>query len=200
MSFRKIALSSIAVLVALAASSANAQLYKWVDANGKVSYSDTPPPPTAKRLDTKVSATSSGANVSNLPEDLAAATSKNPVTLYSSANCRPCSDGRTLLKTAGIPFAEKTVNTNEDIDKLKQVSGDTTLPALTIGGKKLTGFNSDEWRTALTSAGYPETNKLPKDYRYAAAEPAAPVAEKKEEAPKKRQAAPKPEPEPKIRF
>lgn len=37
-----------AALLALAAAAAQAGVYKWVDANGKVTYSDTPPPDQGK--------------------------------------------------------------------------------------------------------------------------------------------------------
>jgi hypothetical protein len=79
-----------------------------------------------------------------------------------------------LLKQLGIPFSEKTVKSNEDLEKLKQVSGDAQLPLLVVSKSKFRGFGEAEWRVALSSAGYPETNKLPKDYRYPTPESAAP--------------------------
>ena len=166
------ALTSLA-MVCLFSDNASAQLYKWVGADGKVTYSDNPPPAGAKQLSTKASGgESSGVP---LPEDLAAAVSKNPVTLYTGATCAPCNEGRTLLKQLGVPFSEKTVSSNDDLDKLKKVSGETQLPLLVISNSKFRGFNHADWRVALSSAGYPETNKLPKTYRYPAAEPAAPA-------------------------
>ena len=154
--------------------SAHAQLYKWAGADGKINYSDTPPPPGAKQMGTKASG---GESVSvPLPFDLAAAVAQNPVTLYTSPTCAPCDEGRNLLKTNGIPFSEKTVNTNDDLERLKQVGGATQLPLLVIRSTKFRGFEGTEWRTALTSAGYPETNKLPKNYTYPTPDPAAPKA------------------------
>jgi glutaredoxin len=161
------------VAICLFSGNASAQLYKWVGSDGKVTYSDTPPPAGAKQLGTKASNSDSGGVP--LPEDLAAAVGKNPVTLYTGgASCTPCNDGRTLLKQLGIPFSEKTVISNEDVEKLKKISGESQLPLLMINNSKFLGFNSANWRVALSSAGYPETNKLPKNYRYPAAEPAAP--------------------------
>ena len=59
--------------------------------------------------------------------------------------------------------------------KLKKISADNQLPVLTIGsGITLKGFNSGDWRSNLSQAGYPETNMLPADYRYPAPQPAAP--------------------------
>lgn len=154
---------------------ASAQMYKWIGANGKIVYSDTPPPANAKKLATK--AMDNNANASNvrLPFELAAAVAKNPVTFYSAANCTVCNDARNMLKQNGIPFTEKTVKSQEDIDKLKQVSGETQIPLMLISKSKFSGFETTEWRTALSAAGYPETSMLPKDYRYPDPEPAAPV-------------------------
>jgi glutaredoxin len=154
--------------------SAQAQMYKWVGADGKTVYSDTPPPANAKKLGTK--ALDGVANISNvkLPDTLAAAVAKNPVTFYSAPNCSPCNEARSMLKQNGIPFFEKTITTTEDVNKLKQVSGDTELPFMLINRTKFSGYDSQEWRTGLSSAGYPETNILPKDYRYPDPEPAAP--------------------------
>ncbi len=164
--------ASFVVIGLLLTGGAHAQLYKWVGPDGKVNYSDTPPPADAKKVETK---TFSGATPTvNFPADLAAAVAKNPVVLYTALSCKPCSEGRTLLKQLGIPFSEKTVSNNEDIDKLKQISGDTQLPLLIISNTKIRGLDSAEWRVALNSAGYPETNKLPNDYQYPATVAAAP--------------------------
>lgn len=160
--------------LAMSPLSAQAQMYKWIGADGKTVYSDTPPPANAKKLGTK--ALDSVANISNvkLPDTLAAAVAKNPVTFYSAPNCGACNEARTMLKQSGIPFFEKTITTTEDVNKLKQVSGDTQLPFMLINRTKFSGYESQEWRAGLSAAGYPETNILPKDYRYLDPEPAAP--------------------------
>lgn len=145
---------------------AHAQMYKWVGANGKTVYSDTPPPANAKKLASKSMEASSSLSSVKLPPELQAAVSKNPVTFYSTSNCSACNEARTMLKQNGIPFIEKTVKTNEDIDKLKQISGDSALPLIIVNKSKFFGFNEDEWRAALSAGGYPETSMLPKEYRY----------------------------------
>ena len=165
--------ASCLLLSCLLAGNAHAELYKWVGADGKITYSDVPPPANAKQVERK------NLSIDNssvpFPAELAAAVAQNPVTLYTSETCTPCNEGRALLKQQGIPFSEKTVSSNDDIAKLKQAGGDTQLPLLVIKNSKFRGFNSTEWRTALSSAGYPDTSKLPKEYRYPAAESAAPA-------------------------
>ena len=45
----------------LASAGAHAELYKWVGPDGKISYSDTPPPSVAKQVEAKPIATVGGA-------------------------------------------------------------------------------------------------------------------------------------------
>lgn len=161
------------LLMLLAASVQAQQLYKWVGPDGKVTYSDTPPPAAAKQVEKKA-VSGGGIAASNLPYELAEVARNSPVTLYTSAQCAPCDSGRTLLKNRGIPFAEKTVTTNEDIAQLRQAGGDGQLPLLVVGRNKHKGFEPNGWAASLSAAGYPEGSKLPPSYRSPPAEPAAP--------------------------
>lgn len=161
---------------------AHAQLYKWVGQDGKVTYSDTPPPSSAKKVEEK---TITAAPVtSDLPFELAKAMKSQPVTLYTTSKCNACDSARSLLNARGIPYAEKTVNSNEDIVRLQQVGGDKQLPFLTVGRNKLSGFEADAWNTLLGNAGYPENSQLPASYRNPPVQAAAPkqVAEPKASA------------------
>ncbi len=162
------------LITLLLSANAHAQLYKWVAPDGKITYSDTPPPSSVKKMEEKALAT--GPSTAGLPYELAQAVKSSPVTLYTTDKCEACTDARNLLNTRGVPFAEKTVNNNDEIARLKQVGGDKKLPFATIGSQKQTGFNSESWDAALTSAGYPVSSQLPKTYRNPAPESAAPKA------------------------
>jgi glutaredoxin len=160
----------------LAAGAAHAQLYRWVGPDGKVTYSDTPPPSSAREVETKNVDAGSAPSTGGLPYELAQAVKAHPVTLYTTRQCAPCDDARTMLKTRGIPYTEKTVNTSADIARLKQAGGDQQLPFLTVGARKQKGFQSNEWDAALNAAGYPQSNQLPSGYRNPPPEAAAPKA------------------------
>ncbi|MEO6919517.1 MAG: glutaredoxin family protein [Collimonas sp.] len=156
------------------AAGAQAQLYKSTGPDGKVTYSDTPP--ASGHVVEKKTAGGMGDDTDGLPYELALAVKNNPVTLYSSDKCIPCDDGRKMLKERGIPFSEKTVKSNEDIAALRKITSDNTLPVLTVGRDKQSGFSSVAWGPALTAAGYPESSRLPKTYRNTAPVAAAPAA------------------------
>jgi glutaredoxin len=164
----------LALSFLFSATAAQAQLYKWVGPDGKVTYSDSPPPSSIKKVEAKTI----GANEPSgppLPYELAEAVKNNPVTLYTAPKCSPCDDGRKLLNERGIPFAEKTVASNGDVAKLRQL-GDGQLPLLLIGRNKQQGYEASAWSTALTYAGYPESSKLPPGYRNPSPEAAVPAA------------------------
>jgi glutaredoxin len=121
--------------------------------------------------------TGSAAGNGNLPFELRQVASRYPVTLYAAPDCVPCGAARNMLSNRGIPFAEKTVTSNEDIEALKRLAGVPSLPFLTIGGQQLRGFIEAEWVQYLDAAGYPTTSQLPPGYARAAAAPLAAVQE-----------------------
>ncbi len=161
------------ILFLLFVTSAHAQMYRWVDADGKVNYSDKLPPAAVSKMQKK-SIASGESDQPALTYALSEAVKNHPVVLYTSGNCLPCNEGRTLLKSRGIPFAEKTIATNDDIARLKQAGGNGQLPYFTVGRNARTGFEASAWNTLLTAAGYPESSQLPANYRFSAPEPASP--------------------------
>lgn len=158
-------------VLSLAASVSAQAVYRIVGPDGKVSFSDQPPPPTSKaRVTTAAPGGGSAVNAS-LPFELKEVVQRYPVTLYTSASCSPCASARNLLVSRGVPFTERTVNTNEDGEALKRISGDTTLPFGTIGSQQLKGFSDLEWMQYLDAAAYPKTSVLPASYQQPAPRP-----------------------------
>ena len=154
--------------LALFASAAQAQVYRVVGPDGRVTFSDKPPVNASQ----PVSAQRSGGSPvpatapNGLPYELNQLAQKYPVTLYTGENCEACKQGRALLNQRGIPYAEKTIKTNEDISALEKITGgNTTIPLLTIGGQRLSGFSDVQWSQYLDAAGYPKTIQLPPNYK-----------------------------------
>jgi glutaredoxin len=166
------------------------QVYRIIGADGKVTFSDQPPPQTTPGRVSTANTGSGGAPASTgLPFELRQVATKFPVTLYTGANCGPCGAARAMLINRGIPFSERTVTTNDDIRALQRLSGDATLPFATIGGQQLKGFSDMEWTQFLNAAGYPATSVLPSSYRPPAAAPLVSVAAPPPAAPAARPAA-----------
>ena len=153
-----------AALVLLSGMAQAQTIYRIVSPDGRVTFSDKQPP-------AGVNATLIGsggrllpAGATSLPPELRQAAEKFPVTLYTAANCVPCGQGRELLGGRGIPFSERIVGTAADAAALQRISGDSSLPFLTIGGQQIKGFSSSEWNQFLDAAGYPNTSVLPASY------------------------------------
>ena len=186
-SSQKIRLICAAML--LMAAQAQAQtVYRVVGPDGKVTFSDKPPAASEQATATGAGGKPLGSGGTPLPFELRQLTSKYPVTLYTSNNCAPCGSGRTLLSSRGVPFTEKTVTTNEDSEALQRISGESSLPFLTIGSQQIKGYSDAEWTQFLDAAGYPKASVLPASYRAPAATPLVTVqkpapAVKSEEAP-----------------
>ncbi|MFC5605382.1 DUF4124 domain-containing protein [Variovorax soli] len=149
------------------------QVYRQVDANGKVTYSDQPP---SARTAQPVQGAGGGAvnslpTDSALPYELRQVAQRYPVTLYTGNECQPCDAGRSLLSTRGVPFTEKTVQTAQDGEALQRQSGKTSLPQVSIGSQQLVGFQDSEWTRYLDAAGYPASSRLPAGYKNAPATP-----------------------------
>ena len=174
------AVHALLVLAAgLSATAASAQqVFRIVGPDGKVSFSDKPPPASANTKVTAAASDSSARAAANnsLPFELRKVAGQYPVTLYTGDNCGPCGSARSLLTTRGVPFTEKTVTTNEDAQALQRVSGESVLPFATIGSQQLKGFSDAEWTQFLDAAGYPKTSVLPASYRQATATPLVTVS------------------------
>ena len=80
-------------------------------------------------------------------------------------------------ETASVELAVDvgSVNTNDDLDALRRLSGESALPFGTIGRQQLKGFSDAEWTQYLDAAGYPAQSRLPKGYTQPAATPLAPA-------------------------
>jgi hypothetical protein len=139
-----------------------AEMYRWVDTNGKVHYTDTPPPPTAKSIQKKELGNQAGE--AQMPYSLQQAIKNFPVVLYNSECGEPCSHATELLVNRGIPFSKKSPEKSPtDAEALKKITnGELAVPVLVIGKDILKGFEKDGWNSALDLAGYPKSSILPK--------------------------------------
>lgn len=180
------------LLWSLALCAAGQPVYRFVGSDGKVTFSDQPPsavtnaaiPGASDKSSTDAGTgpgtdTGTGASSSNppaLPYTLRQVVRKFPVTLYAGNDCAPCNSARALLRQRGIPYTEHTVNSAEDIAALQHLAGDASVPYLTVGNQRLTGFSEVDWTQTFDAAGYPPSSQLPTSYRPPPASPLVPAA------------------------
>lgn len=133
------------------------ELYRWVDRAGKLNYGDSPPADASEVERLRFSGSAPQGDV--LSYETRRAREDFPVTLYVGKDCGdPCAQGESLLSQRGIPYSEKLLQTREDLDAFKRLSGISgTVPVLQVGKDFLKGFAESQWNGELDIAGYPKT-------------------------------------------
>jgi hypothetical protein len=132
------------------------ELFRWVDADGKVHYTDQPPPASAKKVEEK-KLTGSTIDTSQLPYATQQAVKKSPVTLYANDCGEPCTQARNHLTQRGIPFSSKNPQTSPtDAEALTKLVGAAYVPVLVVGNAVSKGYEKGAWDAALDTAGYPK--------------------------------------------
>lgn len=151
-----LAAAAVAAIVATGAAAQNQQVYRYVDKDGRIVYSDRGPPSDAKDVQSK-------RMHGNLIEDnvvpVAAqqAQERFPVTLYSFACGEVCTQAEALLNRRGVPFATVNVETSEGAEQLNKMTGELRAPVLQVGDRTFVkGFSESQWNAALDEAGYPK--------------------------------------------
>lgn len=150
-----------AALLCGSAFGANAQLYRWTDGKGGVHFTDTPPPAGAKIVRKRDAAAAAAPDAGAEPYALQQARKDFPVTLYSAPGCGPCEEARKLLNARGIPFKEVGVVDNPQIEELRKLFDEVTVPIMTVGRTVQKGYEQSAYHGLLDSAGYPKTGELP---------------------------------------
>lgn len=138
-----------------------AELYRWVDENGKVHYSDTPPPPQARKAERK--RLGDRPADANLPYAVQQAMKNFPLTLYTAKECGDaCKQATAHLVRRGAPYTERDARDPDTAQALEKLTGGKLeVPVLTVGRSTLRGYEEGAWNTALDSAGYPRTAAVP---------------------------------------
>jgi len=145
----------VATALAIACGAAVGQTYRWVDDQGRVHYTQTPPPPGARDVQKKNLEQSGAAASADLPYATQQAAKNFPVKLYAQKPCAPCDDARASLVKRSVPFSEVDVLTQRELDEVKAISGKTDLPLVVVGSLFQSGFQKELINGLLDTAGYP---------------------------------------------
>lgn len=159
---RWLRLTSLVLIVALFAAPLASQAqatYRWVGKDGKVHYSDRPPPPSESReVQQKNLGIGSVVGTGGPSYGARQAARKLPLTLYTSDNCTEnCKIARDFLNRRGAPFDEKSLRTVEDAAAFRQATGieELIVPVLQAGNRVEKGYEEQAWGRFLDASGYP---------------------------------------------
>ena len=145
----------VALLVSSLHAQAQSTVYRWVDKDGKVQFSDSPPPAEARDA-TQKRMGGGYVDEGQVPYATQVATRRSPVVLFVSDDCGDvCARARALLSQRGIPFSEKNAQTSPEASaELKKLAGALQVPLLLVGSSAVKGYLEEEWQSALDEAGY----------------------------------------------
>jgi len=167
-----------AAVIAVSAVAQAQQVYRYVDKDGRVIYTDRPPPTDSKDVQAK-RLTSNFIEDNDAPIALTQAAQRFPVTLYTFACGTLCQNAEALLNRRGVPFSTVNVEEPKGAELLQKLTGAQQAPVLQVGDKIVVkGFNEASWTATLDEAGYPKspTRRIAAKVSPEAAPPAAPAA------------------------
>lgn len=166
------------LLALLVSGAAQAATYKWIDADGRVNYGDRPPDANARPMSIASPPAPGGADSAagdpSLPYPLRMASLRYPVTLFTGRDCEPCERAREHLARRGIPFAERQLRTERDLESFRKLGfAEPNVPSIRVGRESGAGYQADAWDRLFDAAGYPRTSMLPAGWRPTPAQAAA---------------------------
>jgi glutaredoxin len=134
---------------ALVISPAMAGVYKWIDADGRVHFSDHPPTYT-KTEEIKIHSYSGATEVTTDGEGFGARTVKILTTTW----CGQCRKAKAFLTGKHISFTEYDVEKSE-LGKIeyRRLKG-RGVPIILVGNQRMNGFNSKRLEKMLKNVGY----------------------------------------------
>ena len=146
-----------AAVIAAGATAQAQQVFRYVDKDGRVVYSDRSPPTDSKEVQAKRLSPNYIEN-NDVPLALAQATERFPVTLYTFACGVVCQNAEGLLNRRGVPFTTVNVEDAKGAEQLQKLTGAQQAPVMQLGEKLVAkGFNEARWTTMLDEAGYPKS-------------------------------------------
>ena len=116
----------------------NAEIFKWVDEQGKVHFTDNPPDDiTTEEVELRIN-TYTSVEIKPLVERLG---KSDKVVMYSATWCRTCKKAKQYFQKNNIPYVSYDVEKNR-IGKMdfKLLRG-KSVPIIIIGNKRMNGFS-----------------------------------------------------------
>ncbi|MDR0247712.1 MAG: glutaredoxin family protein [Burkholderiales bacterium] len=149
---------------------AQGTLYRYVDADGRVVYTDKPPPPSARESQIK-RASGNFVETDKISAGTRQAMERFPVTLYAFSCGVLCEDAEALLQKRGVPYTFVNTQSDDGIEKLKKLTGGLQVPVLQVGKDVSNGFNEAAWEQLLDRGGYAKDAGVRTSVKHTAAPP-----------------------------
>lgn len=142
----------------LAPLASSAGMFKWVDANGQMHYSDSPPDDVAEPTtdDVHVSSISGPATITTAPTARNAKASKEKdgkVRIYTAAWCGYCKRAKAHLNSKHVPYEEVDVETTTQGRAAFSDLNGKGVPVIIVGPHRMDGFDPVSLDAMLADTG-----------------------------------------------
>lgn len=132
---------------ALCAQPAQAEIYKVIGADGRVSYTDKNPQSAAKTEKLNIQAYS-GAPSASSPN-----ASARKVTLLSAQWCGACRQAKAYMNSRKIAFEEWDIDRSDYARAKMRELGANGVPVILVGKQAMVGFSAERLDAMLKNAG-----------------------------------------------
>ena len=147
----------IAVVLAACSAAAQTQIYRWVDANGRVQYGERAPPGAkARPIESRVSSYGGPAIVSGAaPVSRSASAGAPPeIRMYATGWCPHCKRAREYFARKGLRYTELDIEQSAQARAEYDSLGARGVPVILVGAQRMTGFSDGSMDQMLKSAGF----------------------------------------------
>ena len=159
----------VAMTLLYSVSLAGAEMYRWVDESGAVTFKDTPPPsgkggkvkvyresdfdpaPPPQPLPGTRKLKSSGAPPAQAPASSGERFS-GTVEMYVTEWCGYCKKARSYMDSKGIPYVAYDIDKDGAARQRHKDLGGRGVPLIIIGSKKMSGFSPETLEYYLNSS------------------------------------------------
>jgi len=128
------------------------QIHRWVDADGRVQYSDKPPPGVAsKPVAVRINSYGGTPVVSGTASP---AVSRPEIKMFATDWCPHCRRAQAFLARQGIGYTHIDVEKSEAGRAEYRGLGGRGVPLIMVGTQRMTGFSEEGLAQMLKAAGY----------------------------------------------
>lgn len=142
----------------------HAEVAKWIDALGRVHYSERPPTGIKSDRAALRGTVSVGDGISVVPESAAspagepviniAAPRQGEVWIYTTPSCGYCRRAEEHLRRKGIPFTAKDITKYSAYKAEFRALGSRGVPVTLAGKQRINGYSTEAFEAFLKSAGF----------------------------------------------
>lgn len=132
------------ILLILFSAASHAEIYKWIDEQGRVHYGDSPKATdSASIVDVKIN---SYKHVSYDNIDFYSSSNAKQVVMYGTSWCGFCKKARNYFKQQGISFVEYDIESDSAAKRDYDSLGATGVPVILVGDKRMNGFSEEGFK------------------------------------------------------